>query len=94
MINLKKLTLLVFFFSFAALLFSQTVSARAVIDTLSLGTPHIEEALKDAPSQVEVTVPTAPAGISFNSVLRGLIGMVSLLLIAFAFSRNRRSLAW
>ncbi len=94
MINLKKLTLLVFFFSCAALLFSQTDSARAVIDTLSLGTPHIEEALKDAPSQVEVTVPTAPAGISFNSVLRGLIGMVSLLLIAFAFSRNRRAIDW
>ncbi len=34
------------------------------------------------------------AGISFNSVARGILGMVSLLLIAFLFSSSRRSINW
>ena len=34
------------------------------------------------------------AGISFNSVARGLLGMASLLLIAFIFSSSRRSINW
>ena len=34
------------------------------------------------------------AGFSLNSLLRGLIGMVSLLLIAFIFSTNRRAISW
>jgi len=34
------------------------------------------------------------AGISFKSVSRGLLGMASLLLIAFIFSSSRRSINW
>lgn len=33
-------------------------------------------------------------GISWQSVFRGIVGMVSLLLLAFLFSFNRRAIAW
>ena len=33
-------------------------------------------------------------GISFNSIWRGLVGIVSLLLIAFLFSSDRRNISW
>ena len=34
------------------------------------------------------------AGFSFESLLRGILGIFSLLLIAFAFSRNRKGIDW
>jgi len=34
------------------------------------------------------------AGFSFESLLRGILGIISLLLIAFAFSRNRKGINW
>ena len=34
------------------------------------------------------------AGFSFESLLRGILGIFSLLLIAFAFSRNRKQIDW
>jgi CNT family concentrative nucleoside transporter len=34
------------------------------------------------------------AGFSFESLLRGVLGIFSLLLIAFAFSRNRKEIDW
>ena len=34
------------------------------------------------------------AGFSFESLLRGLLGIFSILLIAFAFSRNRKGIDW
>ena len=37
---------------------------------------------------------TSGLGISFGSVLHGILGMVSLLLIAFLFSTNRRNINW
>ena len=43
----------------------------------------------------EVTPTTvATSGISFSSISRGVIGLVSLLLIAFSFSRNRKGINW
>ena len=33
-------------------------------------------------------------GFSFNNLMRGLLGMITLLLIAFAFSRNRKGIDW
>ena len=33
-------------------------------------------------------------GFSFESLLRGILGIFSLLLIAFAFSRNRKGINW
>ena len=34
------------------------------------------------------------AGFSFESLLRGILGIFTLLLIAFAFSRNRKGIDW
>ena len=33
-------------------------------------------------------------GFTFNSLLRGIIGMISLLLLAYAFSTNRKAVSW
>tara|TARA_R100001369_G_scaffold954_3_gene3112 strand:- start:66892 stop:68601 length:1710 start_codon:yes stop_codon:yes gene_type:complete len=56
---------------------------------------------KETPLLIEEVIPVntnkqiiPSAGISFNSVARGILGMVSLLLIAFLFSSSRRSINW
>ena len=53
------------------------------------------------PQLIQEVIPVAnnkqiipSAGISFNSVSRGVLGMVSLLLIAFLFSSSRKSINW
>ncbi|MEG1615391.1 MAG: nucleoside transporter C-terminal domain-containing protein [Bacteroidales bacterium] len=94
MIDFRKLTLLVFLFSCATFMFGQTDSSQVLLDTIPLAEPQLAGASATAPSTVTAVVPQAPAGISVNSILRGLLGMVSILLIAFAFSRNRRAIDW
>lgn len=94
MIDFRKLTLLVFLFSCATFMFGQTDSSQVLLDTIPLAEPQLAGAAATAPSTVTAVVPQAPAGISVNSILRGLLGMVSILLIAFAFSRNRRAIDW
>ncbi|PIE48733.1 MAG: Na+ dependent nucleoside transporter [Flavobacteriales bacterium] len=42
--------------------------------------------------QADTIIPSG--GISVNSVLRGLLGMVTLILLAFLFSSNRRAINW
>ncbi len=56
---------------------------------------------QETPLSIEEVLPVSTnkqmipsAGISFNSVSRGVLGMVSLLLIAFLFSSSRRSINW
>ncbi len=39
-------------------------------------------------------VPLQSSGFSFNNLWRGLIGIISLLTIAFIFSRNRKGIDW
>jgi concentrative nucleoside transporter, CNT family len=43
-----------------------------------------------------VITPTtvATSGITINSIFRGILGLISLLLIAFLFSRNRKGINW
>jgi len=43
-----------------------------------------------------VITPTkvATSGITINSIFRGILGLISLLLIAFLFSRNRKRINW
>ncbi|WP_026837570.1 NupC/NupG family nucleoside CNT transporter [Gillisia sp. JM1] len=55
----------------------------------------------ETPLLIEEVIPVSTdkqmipsAGISFKSVSRGLLGMASLLLIAFLFSSSRRSINW
>ena len=44
--------------------------------------------------QREVVVPIATSGFSISSLFRGILGIISLLLIAFLFSRNRKGIDW
>ena len=44
--------------------------------------------------QRAVVVPTATSGFSISSLFRGILGIISLLLIAFLFSRNRKGIDW
>ena len=57
--------------------------------------------LKETPANLEEALPIPTPkelipsqGISLNSVARGAIGMVSLILLAFIFSSNRRKINW
>ncbi|MDO5571921.1 MAG: nucleoside transporter C-terminal domain-containing protein [Bacteroidales bacterium] len=90
----KKLTLLAVFLSLTTLLFSQSDSAQVAIDTIQLGQQAASQAAQIAPTDVEVVVPIAPGGISVNSLWRGVLGMITILLIAFAFSKNRKAIDW
>ena len=44
--------------------------------------------------QKEVVAPIATSGFSISSLFRGILGIISLLLIAFLFSRNRKGIDW
>jgi CNT family concentrative nucleoside transporter len=44
--------------------------------------------------QKEVVAPIATSGFSISSLFRGILGILSLLLIAFLFSRNRNGIDW
>jgi len=44
--------------------------------------------------QREIVAPTATSGFSISSLFRGILGIISLLLIAFLFSRNRKEIDW
>jgi CNT family concentrative nucleoside transporter len=44
--------------------------------------------------QREVVAPIATSGFSISSLFRGILGIISLLLIAFLFSRNRKGIDW
>ncbi len=68
-------------------------TASNIVDTIPLGA-GVNDYNEGIPSEVEIIAPQTPAGISFNSILRGVIGMVSLLLIAFLFSKKKRSIKW
>lgn len=96
MMQFKKLTLLFFFVACSAIMFAQTdtTTAAAVLDTIPLGTPELAQSTADVPAELTTVVPIAPAGVSANSLMRGFIGMISILAIAFIFSRNRRRIDW
>ena len=44
--------------------------------------------------QRAVVAPTTTSGFSISSLFRGILGIISLLLIAFLFSRNRKGIDW
>lgn len=95
MIQFKKLTLLFFFVACSAIMFAQTdTTAAAVLDSIPLGTPEMAQSPADTPAELTTVVPIAPAGISANSLMRGILGMISILGIAFIFSKNRRRIDW
>jgi CNT family concentrative nucleoside transporter len=44
--------------------------------------------------QRDIVAPIATSGFSITSLFRGILGIISLLLIAFLFSRNRKGIDW
>ena len=92
MSKLNKSILLLIFVIIPIMAFSQGDSLQSLTDTITLSTTTPYDATYGAPTEVEVTVPTAPAGVSFNSILRVVIGMFSILFISFLFSRKRRAI--
>lgn len=68
-------------FLFAPSLFAEEISTTPNTDTVSQ-------------SMDLLSITSQPKGLSWLSLLRGLIGMSSLLLIGFLFSKNRKSIDW
>lgn len=58
--------------------------------------PIVSDTLLQVP-QIQnqtIAINDAGSGITFNGVLRGLLGMISLIGIAWIFSSNRKAIAW
>lgn len=69
--------------------------------TLSLTGKNVYYSLREQPQEVADVLPVETkkdmipnAGISFQSIWRGALGMISLLIIAFLFSSNRKGINW
>ncbi|MGB7843123.1 MAG: nucleoside transporter C-terminal domain-containing protein [Salinimicrobium sp.] len=69
--------------------------------TLVLSARNVTYSLKETPPTVEEVLPVKTVktmipnqGFSFTSFWRGALGMISLLLLAFIFSSNRRAINW
>ena len=70
------------------------VTTRFYNSTLSKNTLVLNENGINFSFQREVVAPIATSGFSIPSLLRGILGIISLLLIAFLFSRNRKGIHW
>ncbi|UZH56179.1 Na+ dependent nucleoside transporter [Salinimicrobium tongyeongense] len=69
--------------------------------TLVLSSRDVTYSLKEVPQTVQEVLPVETAktvipnqGFTFTSFWRGALGMVSLILLAFIFSSNRRAINW
>jgi CNT family concentrative nucleoside transporter len=62
--------------------------------TLSQNTLVLNENGVNFSFQKAVVAPIATSGFSISSLFRGILGIISLLLIAFLFSRNRKGINW
>ena len=98
---MKKIYLLIVFFGLAFFSFSQNISSKKDTtknyqinaDTISLVLN--ENGINLALTKAEIIPkPLETSGITINSILRGILGIFSLLLIAFLFSRNRKGIDW
>ncbi|MGL5894774.1 MAG: NupC/NupG family nucleoside CNT transporter, partial [Bacteroidales bacterium] len=97
---IKPTLLLLFMVVATGLMASESVATDSliaqVVDTSYVAPPEVG-LIPIEPHEVAVTTHTTKlegAGISVKSILRGLMGMFSLLLIAVAFSKNRRAINW
>ncbi len=85
---MKKSTLLLsLFILFSYTLFSQTPAINEAVET-AVDTSILNDV---AATTIDVI---DNEGFSINSLWRGILGMVSLLILAFLFSANRRAINW
>lgn len=85
-ISLKSAVFFAVFFILGGLAFAQA-------DSLSLANGAIAEEITQT-SQVPEPAIIKSEGFSFTSLIRGALGLVCLLLIAFLFSQNRKAINW
>ena len=98
---MKKIYLLIVFFGLAFFSFSQNISSKKDTtknyqinaDTISLVLNENGINLTLTKAEI-IPKPLETSGITINSILRGILGIFSLLLIAFLFSRNRKGIDW
>ena len=98
---MKKIYLFIVFFGLAFFSFSQNISSKKDTtknyqinaDTISLVLNENESNLALTKEEI-IPKPLETSGITINSILRGILGIFSLLLIAFLFSRNRKGIDW
>lgn len=69
--------------------------------TLTLAGNNVLYSLKEQPQAIQEVIPVATknemipnAGLSFQSIWRGALGMISLIFITFLFSSNRKAINW
>ena len=97
----------VLFFIFTSITTSQntdTVLPITTIDSSKLATPLTKASDSiiaiETTKTLPITTPTSKGsivpnqGFSLNSLLRGLLGMISLVFVAFLFSSNRKAINW
>lgn len=89
----KLLPLIFFFllFGLSNLLLAQTDSALVADSSLI----EITETVENTTTATSQPTPIIPAeGFSFTSLVRGFIGLICLLLLAYLFSNNRKAINW
>ena len=98
---MKKIYLLIVFFGLAFFSLSQNISGnKDTIRNYQINADTISLVLNENESNLALTKeeiipkPLETSGITINSILRGILGIFSLLLIAFLFSRNRKGIDW
>jgi len=92
-------SLFVFFFFSSALNAQESMSdttASVSADSLFGGSPSDQsiENMSEGHGQVLLDPNELGSGFSFMSILRGLLGMVFLIFIAWLFSTNRQAISW
>jgi len=77
----------------AGILFFQPAVAQSQDSIAETTTPQVETPVKKGNANVLLTQMPAPS-FKIKSVLKGILGMVVLLLIGFLFSKDRKNIPW
>ena len=100
------LATLVIFFGFTSTVLAQNTIQNTSLDTLQTAAEITTRAPDSLPSQTNVIIASTVentgavttaipiSGFSMNSLLRGILGMLVLLLISFILSKNRKAINW
>ncbi len=83
-------------FSLSEQIFGQSDTAHTTIETIVESTVPLNQTLPEYNLQNTANILDMQRsdGFNFTTILRGLLGMLSLILIAFIFSSNRRAIDW
>ena len=71
---------------------ADSISVESSVTTNATNLDESPEKIKETQSENDVIIPSQ--GFSLTSLWRGVLGMISLLFIAFLFSSNRKAIKW